>query len=112
MFVLSRTYAALAQILGGSIDELYAHIAAMGGAVPSTAIPVKAGLEKSVLARLSATQARLNEISGARENAEREIRALNIELEARVEQRTAELRAALSELTTRYDPDLLRDLAN
>ncbi len=61
MFMLWRTYTALSETLGGSLDEVQTQIARIGGGDLSSAIAQKEGRENSVLGWLSATQARLND---------------------------------------------------
>ena len=69
LFALWRTYVALGDTLGGSVDEVYANIAMIGSGDFSAAIPVKAGLKNSVLGWLSETQAKLNDIDRERKGA-------------------------------------------
>jgi PAS domain S-box-containing protein len=74
MFVLWRTYVVLCDTLGGSVDEVYEHISRIGSGDFSAAIPVKAGLENSVLGWLSETQVHLNEIDHKRKQADEALR--------------------------------------
>ncbi len=75
LFMLWRAYAALRDTLGASVEEIYAHIAKLGSGDFSAAMPVKAGLENSVLGWLSATQAKLNDQERERQRAEAAWRA-------------------------------------
>lgn len=70
MFGLWRTYLALGNTLGGTVDEVYGRIAAIGSGDVSGAIPVKAGQKDSVLGWLSETQARLNDLDRDRRQTE------------------------------------------
>ena len=60
VLTLWRLYAALSGILGGSVDEVYGHIAKIGGGNFSAPIRLKEGRENSVLAWLLETQAKLH----------------------------------------------------
>ncbi len=75
IFVLWRAHVALGNTLGGSVDEVYGHIARIGRGDFSAAIPVKDGQENSVLGWLSETQAKLNDIDHERKRAEAALRA-------------------------------------
>jgi PAS domain S-box-containing protein len=74
MFMLWRTYLALCDILGGSVDEVRAHITKIGSGDFSSIIKVQDSRKNSVLGWLSATQANLNDIARERERAEKELR--------------------------------------
>jgi diguanylate cyclase (GGDEF)-like protein len=69
LYMLSRTYRLLHATLGGSVKELHEHIARIGSGDFSFPIAVTAGMERSVLGRLSATQTRLRQINGERAQA-------------------------------------------
>ena len=73
-FMLWRAHAALHATLGGSADEIHAHIFRIGRGNFSSSITVPAGMEESVLAGLSAMQARLKADQTAREVADTELR--------------------------------------
>jgi PAS domain S-box-containing protein len=81
MFVLWRTYVALCDTLGGSVDEVYAHIATIGSGEFSTPIQVRGGLENSVLGWLSETQVKLSDIDRERRQAEDALRASEEQLQ-------------------------------
>ncbi len=76
LIMLLRTYKALFSILGGSVDELHAHITKIGGGDFSGQISVIPGMEHSVLGWLSQTHQNLNKINEARNSAENRIRRL------------------------------------
>ncbi len=76
MFMLWRTYAALNDTLGGSVNEVYARIAKIGSGDFSAAIPVKAGRENSVMGWLAETQAKLNDIERERQQSEAALKSL------------------------------------
>jgi protein-histidine pros-kinase len=61
MIMLWRTYAALRDTLGGSVNEVYAQIARIGSGDCSSAIQMKDALKNSVLGWLSETQVRLSD---------------------------------------------------
>ncbi|MGZ8982797.1 MAG: bifunctional diguanylate cyclase/phosphodiesterase [Methylotenera sp.] len=69
-FMLWLAYRALNTILGSSIDELYAHIAEIGSGKFTSAIPIRKGMENSVLGWLSETQIKLAQIDSERKVAE------------------------------------------
>ncbi len=73
-WVLWRTYVALGDTLGGSVDEVSAHIARIGRGDFSAQIQVKSGLKNSVLGWLSETQAKLNDVDRERKQAEDALR--------------------------------------
>lgn len=66
MLLLWRIYQALHATLGSSLDELHQHIAKIGGGNFSSPIPVRPGMENSVLGWLSETQVKLAEIEEER----------------------------------------------
>jgi PAS domain S-box-containing protein len=70
MVVLWRLHAALTATLGGSVDEVYAHIAKIGSGDFSATIEVKEGEQNSVLTWLLETQAKLNCSDRERKRAE------------------------------------------
>jgi diguanylate cyclase (GGDEF)-like protein/PAS domain S-box-containing protein len=72
--MLWRVYTALCDILGGSVDAVYAQIAQISDGDLSPAIPIKAGLEQTVLGWLSATRAKLNRMDRKRRQAEEALR--------------------------------------
>ena len=74
MFMLWRTNTALRDTLGGSLDEVHTQIGRIGSGDFSSAIKLKGGLENSVLGRLSATQAELNDSARKRQRAMEELR--------------------------------------
>ena len=74
MFMLWRTYAALRNTMGGSVNEVYAQIAKIGSGDFSSAIQVKEGLEDSVLGWLSETQAKLSDSDRVRKRLEERLR--------------------------------------
>ncbi|MBK8755352.1 MAG: diguanylate cyclase [Candidatus Competibacteraceae bacterium] len=67
LLMLWRVYTALRDTLGGSVDAVYAQIAQIGDGDLSPAIPIKAGLEHTVLGWLSATRAKLNRMDRERQ---------------------------------------------
>ena len=73
MFTLWRTYTSLRDILGGSVDEVYANISRIGSGDFSADIPVTKRTESSVLAWLSNMQAGLKDIELHRKQTEAEI---------------------------------------
>ncbi len=75
MFMLWRIYAISKDILGGSLDEVYAQISRMGSGDFSSVIELKPGQKSSVLGWLSATQAKLNESERERLQAEENVRS-------------------------------------
>jgi len=60
--------------LGGSVDTVYTQIARIGGGDLYPAIPIRAGLENTVLGWLSAMQAKLNAMNRQRQQAEEALR--------------------------------------
>jgi len=70
MVALWRLYAALNATLGGSVDEVYAHIAKIGSGDFSATIGVKKRGQNSVLTWLSETQAKLNRSDHERKQSE------------------------------------------
>lgn len=85
VFLLWRVRRNLHAILGGPVNELHARIGCLGGGDFSSAIPIAAGMENSVLGWLSKTQINL-----ARVDAQR------MDFEAK-NQRLTQLYAALSQ---------------
>ena len=76
MFMLWRSYRALQAILGGSANELHAHIARLGSGDFATPIPIVPGTEQSVLGWLSTTQQKLEKIELERTEATQRIQYL------------------------------------
>lgn len=76
IFMLWRAYRALRAILGGSVDELQAHIARLGSGDFISAMPVAKGMENSVLGWLSQTQINLAMLEGERQAVADEIKTL------------------------------------
>ncbi len=74
IFTLWRAYRALHSSLGCSVDELQQRIARLGSGDFSTAIPVPANMENSVLGWLSETQINLARIEAERKQAETALR--------------------------------------
>jgi len=70
MLILVRTHKALRTIMGGPVDEVYAHITRIGSGDFTSAILVADGTENSVLGRLAETQINLNKIDSKRKQAE------------------------------------------
>jgi signal transduction histidine kinase len=68
-------------ILGGSVDELYARIAHLGGGNFSSVISVAPGMENSVLGWLSETQGNLARIDAQRKQAQDEVRQRTADLD-------------------------------
>ena len=72
--MLWQVYTVLRDTLGGSVDTVYAQIAQIGAGDLSPAMPIKAGLEHTVLGWLSATQAKLIAMNRQRQQAEEALR--------------------------------------
>ncbi len=70
VYMLLRSYRALNAILGGSVDVLYTNIAKIGSGNFSSTIPVRSGMENSVMGWLSETQIKLAKIDADRQIAE------------------------------------------
>ena len=70
MCMLWRTHSALRSTLGGPLEEVHAQIARIGSGDFSAAIPLRAGLENSVLGWLAETQAKLNAMERDRQQSE------------------------------------------
>lgn len=77
LVMLWRAYRALYATLGGPIDEVYTHIAKIGGGDFSATVPVARGLENSVLGWLAETQHKLADIDAARKDIEAKNQRLN-----------------------------------
>ena len=82
LFMLWRTRSALRSTLGGSVEELYGHIARIGKGDFSSAIPVPPGQSASVLGWLGETQSRLSEIDRERREAEAALRLTQASVDA------------------------------
>jgi signal transduction histidine kinase/DNA-binding response OmpR family regulator len=78
MFMLWRTYHALRDTMGGSVDAVCTHIARIGSGDFSTTIPVKRSQKDSVLGWLSETQSKLNDIDRDRKQSDEALRASEI----------------------------------
>ena len=74
MVAFWRLYAALNATLGGSVDEVYAHILKIGSGDFSAPIGVTEGGQNSVLTWLSETQAKLNRSDRERKGTEEALR--------------------------------------
>jgi diguanylate cyclase (GGDEF)-like protein/PAS domain S-box-containing protein len=74
LFALWRIHRALNATLGGSLDEVCAHIAHMGQGDFSSTIAVPPAHEHSVLGWLARTQANLRQLDQERQQAEKELR--------------------------------------
>jgi PAS domain S-box-containing protein len=74
MFMLWRTFRALRETLGGSVEELYAHISRMGQGDFSADIAVKERQDASVMGWLAEMQAKLVRIEHKRNRAENALR--------------------------------------
>ncbi|GBG01747.1 hypothetical protein AZSI13_10740 [Azospira sp. I13] len=68
--VLWHTYGLLHRILGGTVDEVQARIAAIGSGDFACPVPVPAGLEDSIMGRLRDTQAQLQSLDAERRESE------------------------------------------
>jgi len=90
-YTLWRAYRSLHATLGGPVDALQRRIARLGSGDFATPIPVARGMENSVMAWLSATQAKLAESDAERRRAEDELRRYKDRLEDEVQRRTADL---------------------
>jgi PAS domain S-box-containing protein len=73
MVLLLRTNKILHKIMGGSVDEVYAHITKIGHGDFSSTILVTADMKNSVLGWLAETQANLNGIDSERRRAGEEM---------------------------------------
>ena len=62
LFMLAFAYRTLRDVLGGTPEDVYKHIAAIGGGDFSSSVPVPKGAENSVLGWLSETQIKLASI--------------------------------------------------
>ena len=76
LWALWRAYRALHATLGGSVDELYAHIVSLGSGDYCDEIPVPVGMENSVLGWVATTQKKLRQLEVERQVAAEEIRKL------------------------------------
>ncbi len=70
VLLIMQAYRTLRDVLGGSADDLYHHIAALGSGDFVSPIPVPDGAENSVLGWLSETRRKLADINSQREEAE------------------------------------------
>jgi signal transduction histidine kinase len=77
LFVLWRTYVALRDTLGGSLDEVHGHIAKLGRGDFTAGSQPGRGLANSVLGWLFETRARLHDADRARREAEESLRRSN-----------------------------------
>jgi two-component system cell cycle sensor histidine kinase/response regulator CckA len=78
IIMLWRTYDALKDTMGGSVDVVCAHIARIGNGDFSTPIEMKDSRKNNVLGWLSETQAKLNETNRDREKTDEALRASEI----------------------------------
>jgi len=74
VFMLWRTYAAFRTTLGGSAEEVHAHILRLGKGDFSSEIDIAPAMEGSVLADLASMQIRLKAIESERKRSEEQLR--------------------------------------